>query len=69
MCIEGERACPPEDVGGIRGYSDYLEALADPKHEQHEEFLEWRGPCDPDKFAAAKATKTMRRGVPDWRQM
>ena len=69
MCIEGERACPPEDVGGIWGYSDYLEALADPKHEQHEEFLEWRGPCDPDKFDAAKATKMMRRGLPDWRQM
>jgi len=69
VCIEGERACPPEDVGGIWGYLDYLEALADPKHEQHEEFLEWRGPCDPDKFDAGKATKMMRRGLPDWRQM
>ena len=26
--VLGERACPPEDVGGIRGCADYLEAIA-----------------------------------------
>ncbi len=36
MCLEGERACPPEDVGGISGFYDFLEALADPKHKDHE---------------------------------
>jgi len=41
VCIEGERACPPEDVGGVRGYAEYLEAIGDPKHERHEELLEW----------------------------
>ena len=65
MCLEGERACPPEDVGGPWGFADYLEALADPKHEQHEELLEWRGPFDPEAFDAKKATKEMRRGLPD----
>jgi hypothetical protein len=68
LCIEGERACPPEDVGGVSGYLEYLEALADPSHEQHDEFLEWRGPFDPEKFDSAKTTKLMRRGLPDWRQ-
>ena len=34
LCVEGERACPPEDVGGIYGYQEYLEAMADPKHER-----------------------------------
>ena len=43
LCLEGERACPPEDYGGPWGFADYLEALADPKHEQHDELLEWRG--------------------------
>jgi len=26
-CLEGERACPPEDCGGILGYKDLLEIL------------------------------------------
>lgn len=60
QCVEGERACPPEDCGGPWGYADYLAAIADPKHEQHEERLEWRGPFDPDAFAAKKATSAMR---------
>jgi Plasmid pRiA4b ORF-3-like protein len=36
--------CPPEDVGGPWGYADYLDAIADPKHERYEELIEWRGP-------------------------
>ena len=67
-CLEGERACPPEDVGGTYGYQEYLEAMADPKNERHEEFLEWSGPFDPEAFDAVKATKGMRRGLPNWRE-
>lgn len=67
LCVEGERACPPEDVGGVWGYAEYLEVLADSKHEQHEKMLQWRGPFDAEKFEADKATKLMRRGLPDWR--
>ena len=40
LCLEGRRACPPEDVGGVWGYTEFLEALADPNHEQHDELLE-----------------------------
>ncbi len=69
LCLEGERACPPEDVGGVWGYAEYLEALADPKHERHEEFMEWSGPFDPDDFDPKKATREMKKGLPDWRRM
>ena len=69
ICIEGERACPPEDVGGVWSYAEYLEALTDPEHEQHEDFLEWAGPFDPEKFDAKEATKEIRRGVLNWRDM
>jgi hypothetical protein len=61
ICLEGERACPPEDCGGPWGYGDYLAAIADPRHEQHEELMEWRGPFDPEAFDAKKATKEMRK--------
>ena len=66
-CVEGERACPPEDVGGPWGYPGYLEALADPTHEEHEDYLEWNGPFDPAAFSAAEATERMRQGLADWR--
>ena len=69
VCIEGERACPPEDVGGVGGYAEYLQILADKNDDRHEEMLRWRGKFDPEKFDAVKATKRMRRGLPDWRQM
>jgi hypothetical protein len=49
-CLDGARSGPPEDVGGGPGYEEYLEALADPDHERHEELLGWRGPFDPEKF-------------------
>jgi len=68
LCIERERNCPPEDVGGVWGYAEFLEAIADPKHDQHYDFVEWAGDFDPEEFDAAKATKAMRRGLPDWRQ-
>jgi hypothetical protein len=61
LCLEGERACPPEDCGGPCGYGDYLDALADPRHERHEEKLEWRGPFDPEGFDAKQKTKAMRK--------
>jgi hypothetical protein len=68
VCVEGERACPPEDVGGVWGYQGFLEAMADPGHERHEELRDWiGGRFDPEAFDAAKATKRMRRGLPDWR--
>ena len=68
LCLEGARACPPDDCGGIWGYADFVEAIGDKKHERHYEFVEWfGGRFDPEKFDPAKATKEMRKGLPDWR--
>ncbi len=42
-CLDGQRACPPEDVGGVPGYYEFLNALKDPNHEEHESYTEWSG--------------------------
>lgn len=53
-CTGGERACPPEDCGGPRGYQTMLEALADPGHDQHEDMKQWiGGSFDPERFDTA----------------
>lgn len=43
LCLVGKRACPPEDVGGIWGYAEFLEAIRDPNHPEHEGMLTWVG--------------------------
>jgi len=51
VCLGGERACPPEDCGGAWGYEEFLEAIRDPKHEDHDSLLEWVGGAfDPEAF-------------------
>jgi hypothetical protein len=54
VCLDGENACPPEDVGGPEGYRDFLVALADPTHEEHAELMDWiGGSFDPAEFELA----------------
>lgn len=43
VCLKGKRACPPEDIGGVWGYADFLKAIADPKNPEREGLLEWYG--------------------------
>jgi hypothetical protein len=68
VCIEGRRARPPEDVGGIGGYYHFLEAIQDPDHEEHEEYLEWvGGEFDPEAFdfeEVNQALAALGQGLP-----
>ena len=43
VCIDGERACPPEDCGGVPGYYELLETLSNPNAEEYKEIKEWVG--------------------------
>jgi len=67
LCLEGERACPPEDCGGLRGYYEFLKAIKNPKHKEHARMLQWiGGKFDPNAFDADQATKAMKKGLPNW---
>jgi len=60
-CIKGKRACPPEDVGGIWGYYGFLEAIQNPDHLEHEDYLEWiGGEFDPEAFDLEETNELLR---------
>jgi hypothetical protein len=45
VCLAGERHCPPEDVGGVPGYAEFLGVIFEPGHEEYEQYVGWaRGP-------------------------
>jgi hypothetical protein len=64
QCLDGARACPPEDVGGVPGYYHFCEALKDPDNEENADYLEWGGDYESEKFNIAavnhKLTKYSR---------
>jgi hypothetical protein len=60
LCLDGRRACPPEDVGGPWGYAEHLAILGDPAHEGHAELLECRGPHDPETFSVDAVNARLR---------
>ena len=43
VLIDAVGRCPPEDVGGSWGYAEFLDAIADPAHENHADMMEWAG--------------------------
>jgi hypothetical protein len=64
VCPEGQRACPPENVGGKGGYHEFLEAIADPNHEQHDQMVRWvGGTFDAEEFDPIVASKAMRKRI------
>ena len=62
-CLGGARSCPPEDVGGVGGYAEFLDAIADSAHPQHGQYLTWAGGAfDPEAFDLGEADRRLRRG-------
>ncbi len=59
----GERACPPEDCGGVGGFQDFLEKLEDePYSDESKELREWAGlDYDPARFDRQAANAAIKR--------
>lgn len=60
MCITGANACPPEDIGGAPGYEEFLEAIRDPQHPEHQSMLDHcGGKFDPREFDPMQAQERL----------
>jgi hypothetical protein len=63
-CIAGARARPPEDVGGISGYEQFVAVLADPEDPEHSDMKRWcGGHFDPEWFDLARVDKDVRNAL------
>jgi hypothetical protein len=69
ICVEGQRACPPEDVGGVHGYTEFLKTIRGRNRKARVEMLEWvDGWFDAEEFDPVTASKSMWKGIFDWRR-
>ncbi len=62
-CLEGELACPPEDIGGVWGYYDAIEDLKSMKEKYLQELCDLPLDFDPEAFSPIAATRAMRRAL------
>ncbi|WP_019879948.1 IS1096 element passenger TnpR family protein [Succinispira mobilis] len=53
-------ACPPEDVGGIGGYEEFLEAWNNPRHPEHDSVREWGEGMNYQPFNIAHTNELMK---------
>ncbi len=59
-CLDGRGACPPEDSGGVWGYQDKLEMLANPKAPDTDGIREWMGEgFDPEAFSVDQVNQML----------
>jgi hypothetical protein len=61
MCVGGANATPPEDCGGVSGYEEFVEAMADPAHPEHDAMAQWVGEqtWDPSAFDTIAANNRL----------
>jgi hypothetical protein len=60
ICLDGGGACPPEDVGGVSGYEDFLRAVKDRRHPEHRSALRWVGKgFDPHGFPFEQVNRSL----------
>jgi Plasmid pRiA4b ORF-3-like protein len=62
ICLGGERRCPPEDVGGVRGYEKFLEVIFEPTNDEFKHLVGWAGgPFQAEEFDLKAVNKTLSR--------
>ena len=62
ICLDGKRACPPEDCGGTWGYTDLLKVLRNPAHPEYKDMKAWAGrKFDSEVFDVERFSKDLRK--------
>ena len=67
MSIDGARAGPLDDSGGVSGYEILIEVLRDPQHHEYAELSQWAGRhFNPDVFDIRATNRILQLafGVP-----
>lgn len=64
-CLEGEYNGPPEDVGGLWGFANFVSIMSNPRHKEYAEMREWYGSrYDPLDFDLVAVNKRLKRIKP-----
>ena len=62
ICLEGKGTCPPEDVGGIRGFKEFLKIMNNKSHPERKSYIEWYGSVyNPDKVNLAEINESLAK--------
>lgn len=63
VCVNGENAAPPEDVGSYPGYARFIEVMTNPKHPEHNDLCEWYGEdiFDPAYFSVDEVNSALQK--------
>ena len=59
--LDGKLAGPPEDCGGIPGFYNLLDALADQKHPEHRDLKEWCGCFKAEAFNVSAVNRSLKK--------
>ncbi len=70
VCLDGQRACPPEDCGGVPGYANILEALDHPSDPEFRDVLDWLPTgYRADTFDIRATNRILELGYPEGRRL
>lgn len=59
-CVMGAGNTPPEDVGGITGYKEFLKTMANPNHAEYENMKRWAQGQRYKDFDAASVNRRLK---------
>jgi Plasmid pRiA4b ORF-3-like protein len=65
--IEADGYCPPEDVGGPWGYTQFLKAIGNTSHRRHVQYKKWFGDdFDPNAVDFPALVREMEKLAKRW---
>jgi hypothetical protein len=59
-CLDGRRACPPEDCGGIWAYRTLVDQATAPSGDESSAVGPWQADFNPDAFDPAEVNRALR---------